>query len=64
MPVSLDGKACNVSGKEDAMFEKQNHCREPYVKPELSVHDNLREITFECPQWQCSVTVPPPPPVG
>ncbi len=46
------------------MFDKQNHCREPYVKPELSVHDNLREITFECPQWQCSVTVPPPPTGG
>jgi len=32
-----------------------------YAKPELTRHDNLKEITFECPQWQCSVTVPPPP---
>jgi len=32
-----------------------------YSKPELLRHDNLKEITFECPQWQCSVTVPPPP---
>lgn len=43
------------------MSEIQNHCPEAYVKPELSVHDNLREITFECPQWQCSVVVPPSP---
>ncbi len=35
--------------------------REPYAKPELVKHDNLKEITFECPAWQCSVTVPPPP---
>ncbi|MHB9111784.1 MAG: hypothetical protein ACYC4D_04040 [Thermoleophilia bacterium] len=34
-----------------------------YTKPELTRHDNLKEITFECPQWQCSVTVPPPPAV-
>lgn len=43
------------------MFDEQNDCREAYVKPELSVHDNLRDITYECPQWQCSVVVPPPP---
>lgn len=36
--------------------------REPYAKPELMKHDNLKEITFECPEWQCSVVVPPPPP--
>ena len=35
--------------------------REPYVKPQLSRHENLKEITFECPNWQCSVVVPPPP---
>lgn len=34
---------------------------EIYAKPELVRHENLKEITFECPQWQCSVTVPPPP---
>lgn len=35
--------------------------RELYTKPELVKHDNLKEITFECPEWQCSVVVPPPP---
>lgn len=33
----------------------------PYEKPALAKHENLKEITFECPAWQCSVTVPPPP---
>ena len=32
-----------------------------YVRPELVKVENLREITLECPQWQCSVTVPAPP---
>ncbi|MFA5802316.1 MAG: hypothetical protein WC911_07545 [Thermoleophilia bacterium] len=35
--------------------------RKSYAKPELVKHENLKDITFECPQWQCSVTVPPPP---
>ncbi|MFA5801495.1 MAG: hypothetical protein WC911_03375 [Thermoleophilia bacterium] len=35
--------------------------REPYAKPEMVKHHNLKDLTFECPQWQCSVTVPPPP---
>jgi hypothetical protein len=35
--------------------------REPYAKPELVKQDNLKAITFECPNWQCSVAVPPPP---
>lgn len=35
--------------------------RDAYAKPELVKHDNLKAITFECPNWQCSVTVPPPP---
>ena len=34
---------------------------EPYEKPELIRMDNLKDITFECPNWQCSVEVPPPP---
>lgn len=32
-----------------------------YAKPELIKHCDLKEITFECPEWQCSVYVPPPP---
>lgn len=36
--------------------------RGPYSKPQLEKQENLKEITFECPQWQCSVNVPPPPP--
>ena len=32
-----------------------------YEKPQLTRHDNLRDVTFECPNWQCSVVVPPPP---
>ncbi len=35
-----------------------------YEKPVLSTHANLKDITFECPEWQCSVTVPPPPAGG
>lgn len=42
------------------MTEKNK--RELYERPVLVKHDSLREITFECPDWQCSVTVPPPPP--
>lgn len=33
-----------------------------YEKPVLTKHNNLRDLTFECPEWSCSVTVPPPPP--
>jgi len=32
-----------------------------YEKPALTRHENLKEITFECPNWQCSVEVPPAP---
>jgi len=35
--------------------------KEQYAKPCLTTHASLREITFECPDWQCSVTVPGPP---
>ena len=31
---------------------------EPYVKPELVKHENLKDITFACARWQCSITVP------
>jgi hypothetical protein len=41
--------------------QKMEHLRKAYEKPELVALDNLKEITFECPQWQCSVVVPPPP---
>jgi hypothetical protein len=43
------------------MVSKPVNLRAPYAKPELVKHDNLREITCEFPNWQCSVTVPPPP---
>ena len=35
--------------------------RDSYTRPELVKRENLKAITFECPNWQCSVTVPPPP---
>lgn len=35
--------------------------RMSYEKPVLTKHANLKDITFECPSWQCSVIVPPPP---
>lgn len=38
--------------------------RASYEKPVLTKHENLKDITFECPNWQCSVVVPPPPPAG
>jgi hypothetical protein len=43
------------------MVSGNDGLREPYVMPQLVKIDNLREITLECPNWQCSVTVPPPP---
>ncbi len=42
------------------MAKEKSH-REPYARPELVKQDSLKELTFECPDWQCSVTVPPPP---
>lgn len=39
----------------------QTDAREPYAKPELIRQTSLKDITFECPEWQCSVVVPPPP---
>ncbi len=32
-----------------------------YQKPKLTRHANLKELTFECANWSCSVTVPPAP---
>ncbi len=45
-----------LSKKENLMAKKSQ--REPYAKPELVKHENLKEITFECSGWQCSVVVP------
>lgn len=35
---------------------------EPYVSPVLVKHGSLRDLTYECPNWQCSVSVPDNPP--
>jgi hypothetical protein len=35
--------------------------RQPYAKPELVRHENLKDVTFECANWQCSVVVPKQP---
>lgn len=43
------------------MTEKKT--RKLYVRPVLVKHESLREITFECPEWQCSVSVPDAPPL-
>ena len=40
---------------------RENH-RETYAKPQLVKHACLKNITFECPDWQCSVAVPGAPP--
>ncbi len=40
---------------------KKKETREPYAKPELVKHENLKDLTFECSNWSCSVTVPPAP---
>ncbi len=42
-------------------MSKMTREREGYVKPSLVKYDNLKDLTRECPNWQCSVTVPPPP---
>jgi hypothetical protein len=40
------------------MTEKAK-ARETYAKPELVKHDNLKDITFECPNWQGRPVRPP-----
>lgn len=42
------------------MTAEKNEGREPYEKPVLVRHENLKDVTFECPNWQCSVVVPAP----
>lgn len=46
-----------MKGERNMAVTKSDH-REPYAKPELVRHENLKEITFECADWQCSVQVP------
>ncbi|MHB1361328.1 MAG: hypothetical protein ACYCW5_01855 [Thermoleophilia bacterium] len=43
------------------MIQQKEAGPRPNEKPCLLRHDNLKEITFECPARQCSVTVPPAP---
>ena len=47
--------------RRDCMIQQKEAGPRPNEKPCLLRHDNLKEITFECPAWQCSVTVPPAP---
>ncbi len=35
--------------------------KDSYVKPRLVALANLKEVTRECANWQCSVVVPPAP---
>ena len=53
-------KLTNTNHGRNRMTDTKE-AREPYAKPEMVKHDNLKDITFECPNWQCSVVVPPPP---
>lgn len=45
------------------MNVKKSDHRESYAKPRLEKHDNIKDVTLECASWQCSVVVPPPPPL-
>ena len=31
---------------------------EPYIKPELVKHENIKYVTKACANWQCSISVP------
>ncbi len=42
-------------------MNKNRNKQECYKKPELIRLGNLKEITFECSGWQCSVVVPAAP---
>ena len=35
--------------------------KQGYDKPVLVKLENIKHITLECPDWQCSVAVPGPP---
>ncbi len=43
------------------MSSSSQQPRKPYAKPKLVRHKNVKALTFECSNWQCSVTVPPGP---
>lgn len=36
--------------------------QQDYEKPTMVKLDNLKDLTLECPEFQCSIGVPPPPP--
>ncbi len=40
----------------DRMNDKKS--KAPYERPQLTRHEGLKDLTRECPAWQCSVTVP------
>jgi hypothetical protein len=33
-----------------------------YEKPAMHKLENVKDITFECPELVCSIILPPPPP--
>lgn len=35
--------------------------KKSYEKPELEKLENIKHITFDCPEFACSIEVPPPP---
>ena len=35
--------------------------KKTYEKPKLTKLENIRDVTSGCPDWQCSVLVPPAP---
>ncbi|MHB8859181.1 MAG: hypothetical protein ACYC6Z_06840 [Thermoleophilia bacterium] len=39
----------------------QTNAKKIYEKPQIKKIENIRAITCGCPDWHCSVTVPPPP---
>jgi len=43
------------------MKKQESEVKAEYEKPSLNKHENLRELTFDCVDWNCSVTVPPAP---
>lgn len=43
-------------------MDRKKKPRAPYEKPVLTKHGNIKDLTRECPEWQCSIVVPPPPP--